>query len=82
VIARALRVLALLGVCVVLAFYAEVLAHAPVAGQDFRTFYVAATMLHHSGNPYDIRQSLRQKVRLHHPATLAQRALASRGRPL
>src|ERR671930_2685707 len=72
---RLSRVLALLGVAVVLAFYAEVLAHAPAAGQDFRNFYAAATVLRHGGNPYDLHQLLRWEDRLYRPITAAQRAL-------
>src|SRR5437763_14282939 len=74
-VARTQRLLALLGVAVVLAFYAEVLAHAPATGQDFRNFYAAATVLRHGGNPYDLHQLLRWEDRLYRPSTVAQRAL-------
>src|SRR5436309_13168209 len=73
-LARVSRVLALLGVAVVLAFYAELLAHAPATGQDFRNFYAAATVLRHGGNPYDLHQLLRWENRLYRPSTAKQRA--------
>ncbi|HKC72591.1 MAG TPA: glycosyltransferase 87 family protein [Chloroflexota bacterium] len=72
--ARTRRILALMGVGVVLAFYAELLAHAPATGQDFRNFYAAAAVLRHGGNPYDLHQLLRWEDRLYRPTTAAQRA--------
>lgn len=74
------RLLALLGVVCVLLFYGEMLTHAPLAGQDFRNFYAAATLLRHGGNPYDEGQFLRAEERLYRPATARQRA-ALRGNP-
>lgn len=76
-----LRALALVALALVLAFYAELLAHAPATGQDFRLFYAAATVLRHGGNPYDQRQLVREEVRLYHPVTPAQRASLA-GNPL
>src|SRR5918912_760264 len=73
-LARVSRVLALFGVAVVLAFYAELLAHAPATGQDFRNFYAAAAVLRHGGNPYDLHQLVRWEDRLYRPTTAAQRA--------
>lgn len=68
------RAVALVGLALVLAFYAEVLAHAPVTGQDFRNFYAAATVLHGGGNPYDIHQFVAAAERLYHPTMASQRA--------
>jgi Glycosyltransferase family 87 len=73
-VARAWRVVALMGVAVVLAFYAELLAYAPATGQDFRNFYAAAAVLRHGGNPYDPHQLLRWEDRLYRPTTAAQQA--------
>lgn len=75
------RILAVLGIAVVLAFYIEVLAHAPATGQDFRLFYAAATVLRHGGDPYDQRQLYRAEARLYRPVTAAQRSLLQ-GNPL
>ena len=79
-VARTRRILALFGIAVVLAFYAEMLAHAPATGQDFRNFYAAAAVLRHGGNPYDLHQLLRWEDRLYRPTTAAQRA-SLRGNP-
>src|SRR5919204_3924553 len=73
-LARVSRILALTGVAVVLAFYAEMLVHAPATGQDFRNFYAAAAVLRHGGNPYDLHQLVRWEDRLYRPTTAAQRA--------
>src|SRR5207245_4635093 len=73
-VARTRRTLGLIGVAVVVAFYAEVLARVPATGQDFRNFYAAATVLRHGGNPYDLHQLLRWEDRLYRPTTAAQRA--------
>src|ERR671933_2430899 len=73
-VARTLRILALMGVAVVLAFYAGLLPHPPATGQDFRNFYAAAAVLRHGGNPYDLHQLLRWEDRLYRPTTAAQRA--------
>ena len=79
-VARTRRILALFGIAVVLAFYAEMLAHAPATGQDFRNFYAAAAVLRHGSNPYDLHQLLRWEDRLYRPTTAAQRA-SLRGNP-
>lgn len=70
---RLRRYAALIGLTLALGFYAEVLAHAPVAGQDLRNFYAAAAVLRGGGNPYDIHQFLPEAERLSHPTTAAQR---------
>jgi len=66
--------LTLIGVVLVLGFYAEVLAHAPVTGQDLRNFYAAATLLRHGGNPYDAGPFLARQEALYHPIHAADRA--------
>lgn len=75
------RALALVAVALLLAFYGELLAHAPATGQDFRLFYAAATVLRHGGNPYDQRQLVREEERLYRPTTPAQRTSLA-GNPL
>lgn len=75
------RALALVAVALLLAFYVELLAHAPATGQDFRLFYAAATVLRHSGNPYDQRQLVQEEERLYRPTTPAQLASLA-GNPL
>jgi len=70
---RLVRIGSLLGVTLVLAFYAEALAHAPATGQDLRTFYAAAVVLRHGGDPYDPRQLARWEERLYRPTTAAGR---------
>ena len=72
-ILRLVRVLRVVGIVVLLGFYAEVLVHAPVVGQDLRTFYAAATLMGHGGDPYDARQLLAQETALEGPTTPAQR---------
>jgi len=74
IVQRPGRALTLIGVILVLGFYAEVLAHAPVKGQDLRNFYAAATLLRHGGNPYDAAQFLGQQEALYHPLHAADRA--------
>jgi len=68
------RILTLVGVILVLGFYAEALVHAPVTGQDLRNFYAAATLLQHGGNPYDAGPFLGQQEALYHPIHAADRA--------
>jgi len=58
------RVLYTVALLLVLSFYGEVLAHAPVVGQDFRVFYSAATVIQHGGSPYDVRALVRVEDRL------------------
>ena len=68
------RILTLIGVILVLGFYAEALVHAPVTGQDLRNFYAAATLLQHGGNPYDAGPFLARQEALYHPIHAADRA--------
>ena len=69
-----------LGTFLVLCFYAEMIAHAPATGQDFRNFYAAASLVRRGGNPYDQRQFLREEERLYRPASAGQVA-AMAGNP-
>jgi len=67
---RALRAgAALLVLCV----YGEVLAHAPVTGQDFRVFYSAAAVIRQGGSPYDVRALVRVEDRLFPTRSAAER---------
>ncbi len=58
------RVLGTIATVLVLCFYGEVLAHAPVVGQDFRVFDSAAAVIQHGDSPYDTRALARTEDHL------------------
>jgi hypothetical protein len=67
------RVLRVATALLVLCFYGEVLAHAPVTGQDFRVFYSAAAVIRQGGSPYDTSALVRAEERLFPARSAAER---------
>jgi len=67
------RVLPTIATVLVLCFYGEVLAHAPVVGQDFRVFDSAAAVIQHGGSPYDARALARTEDHLFPARSAAER---------